>query len=182
MRKSRYYLLFWPPRRSARVLGVLARGVLGLLTRTFDFRTVSTSARGSGTASSSACRRPPVWKSLTARSRRLRAIDAIACSTLVDFHTDGHGHVRPAAARGIDRDHGFVRLEELAVFLVRPPSLVSLGFRLGRLGPGGGRLGSAGAARPRHGKRSAPLWGQMARSGPLVDVQCKLQLRTNEAP
>ena len=35
----RYYLLFWPPRRSARVLGVLARGVLGLLTRTFDFRT-----------------------------------------------------------------------------------------------------------------------------------------------
>ncbi len=32
----RYYLLFWPPRRSARVLGVL---VLGLLTRTFDFRT-----------------------------------------------------------------------------------------------------------------------------------------------
>ena len=34
----RYYLLFWPPRRSARVLGVLARGVLGLLTRTFDFR------------------------------------------------------------------------------------------------------------------------------------------------
>ena len=36
----RYYLLFWPPRRSARVLGVLARGVLGLLTRTFDFRTV----------------------------------------------------------------------------------------------------------------------------------------------
>ena len=35
----RYYLLFWPPRRSTRVLGVLARGVLGLLTRTFDFRT-----------------------------------------------------------------------------------------------------------------------------------------------
>ena len=35
----RYYLLLWPPRRSARVLGVLARGVLGLLTRTFDFRT-----------------------------------------------------------------------------------------------------------------------------------------------
>ena len=35
----RYYLLFWPPRRSARVLGVLARGVLGLLTRTFDSRT-----------------------------------------------------------------------------------------------------------------------------------------------
>ncbi len=31
----RYYLLFWPPRRSARVLGVLARGVLGFLTRTF---------------------------------------------------------------------------------------------------------------------------------------------------
>ena len=28
----RYYLLFWPPRRSARVLGVLARGVLGLFT------------------------------------------------------------------------------------------------------------------------------------------------------
>ena len=35
----RYYLLFWPPRRSTRVLGVLARGVLGLFTRTFDFRT-----------------------------------------------------------------------------------------------------------------------------------------------
>ena len=35
----RYYLLFWPPRHSARVLGVLARGVLGLLTQTFDFRT-----------------------------------------------------------------------------------------------------------------------------------------------
>ena len=35
----RYYLLFWPHRRSARVLGVLARGVLGLLTRAFDFRT-----------------------------------------------------------------------------------------------------------------------------------------------
>ena len=35
----RYYLLFWPPRLSARVLGVLARGILGLLTRTFDFRT-----------------------------------------------------------------------------------------------------------------------------------------------
>ena len=34
----RYYLLLWPPRRSERVLGVLARGVLGLLTRTFDFR------------------------------------------------------------------------------------------------------------------------------------------------
>ena len=33
---SRYYLLFWPPRRSAIVLGVLARG---LLARTFDFRT-----------------------------------------------------------------------------------------------------------------------------------------------
>ena len=32
-------MLFWPPRRSARVLGVLARGVLGILTRTFDFRT-----------------------------------------------------------------------------------------------------------------------------------------------
>ena len=31
----RYYLLFWPPRRA---LGVLARGVLGLLTRAFDFR------------------------------------------------------------------------------------------------------------------------------------------------
>ena len=30
----RYYLLFWPPRRSARVLGVLARGILGLLART----------------------------------------------------------------------------------------------------------------------------------------------------
>ena len=30
---GRYYLLFWPPRHSA------ARGVLGLLTRTFDFRT-----------------------------------------------------------------------------------------------------------------------------------------------
>ena len=29
----RYYLLFWPPRRRARVLGVLARGVL--VTRTF---------------------------------------------------------------------------------------------------------------------------------------------------
>ena len=37
----RYYLLFWQPRRSTRVLGVLARGVLGLLTRTFDFRTGS---------------------------------------------------------------------------------------------------------------------------------------------
>ena len=35
----RYYLLFWQPRRSTRVLGVLARGVLGLFTRTFDFRT-----------------------------------------------------------------------------------------------------------------------------------------------
>ena len=33
----RYYLLFWQPRRSTRVLGVLARGVLGLFTRTFDF-------------------------------------------------------------------------------------------------------------------------------------------------
>ena len=41
VRKStwRYYLLFWQPRCSTRVLGVLARGVLGLLTRTFDFRT-----------------------------------------------------------------------------------------------------------------------------------------------
>ena len=37
----RYYLLFWPPRRSARVLGVLAGGVLGLLTRTFDFAQAS---------------------------------------------------------------------------------------------------------------------------------------------
>ena len=35
----RYYLLILPPRRSVRVLGVLARGALGLLTRTFDFRT-----------------------------------------------------------------------------------------------------------------------------------------------
>ena len=35
----RYYLLFRQPRRSTRVLGVLARGVLGLFTRTFDFRT-----------------------------------------------------------------------------------------------------------------------------------------------
>jgi len=35
----RYYLLFWPPRRSASVLGALARGVLGLFTRTFDVRT-----------------------------------------------------------------------------------------------------------------------------------------------
>ena len=35
----RYYLLFWQPRRSTRVLGVLARGVLGLFTRTFVFRT-----------------------------------------------------------------------------------------------------------------------------------------------
>ena len=35
----RYYLLFWQPRCSTRVLGVLARGVLGLFTRTFDFRT-----------------------------------------------------------------------------------------------------------------------------------------------
>ena len=35
----RYYLLFWQPRCSTRVLGVLARGVLGLLARTFDFRT-----------------------------------------------------------------------------------------------------------------------------------------------
>ena len=35
----RYYLLFWQLRRSTRVLGVLARGVLGLFTRTFDFRT-----------------------------------------------------------------------------------------------------------------------------------------------
>ena len=35
----RYYLLFWQPRCSTRVLGVLARGVVGLLTRTFDFRT-----------------------------------------------------------------------------------------------------------------------------------------------
>ena len=31
--------LFWPPRRSARVLGVLARGLLGLLTQIFYFRT-----------------------------------------------------------------------------------------------------------------------------------------------
>ena len=37
----RYYLLFWPPRRSTRVLGVLAGGVLGLLTRTFDFAQAS---------------------------------------------------------------------------------------------------------------------------------------------
>jgi hypothetical protein len=35
----RYYLLLWPPRRSERVLGVLARDVLCLLTRNFDFRT-----------------------------------------------------------------------------------------------------------------------------------------------
>ena len=35
----RYYLLFWQPRCSTKVLGVLARGVLGLFTRTFDFRT-----------------------------------------------------------------------------------------------------------------------------------------------
>ena len=35
----RYHLLFWPPRRSARVLGVLARGLLGLLTQIFYFRT-----------------------------------------------------------------------------------------------------------------------------------------------
>ena len=42
----RYYLLFWPPRRSARVLGVLARG---LLTRTFDFRTGSTATRSGRT-------------------------------------------------------------------------------------------------------------------------------------
>ena len=42
----RYYLLFWPPRRSARVLGVLARGVLGLLARTFDFRTGDGLPRG----------------------------------------------------------------------------------------------------------------------------------------
>ena len=34
----RYYLLFWQLRRSTRVLGVLARGVSGLFTRTFDFR------------------------------------------------------------------------------------------------------------------------------------------------
>ena len=42
----RYYLLFWPPRSSARVLGVLARGVLGLLARTFDFRTGDGLPRG----------------------------------------------------------------------------------------------------------------------------------------
>ena len=42
----RYYLLFWPPRRSVRVLGVLARGVLGLLARTFDFRTGDGLPRG----------------------------------------------------------------------------------------------------------------------------------------
>ena len=35
----------------------------------------------------------------------------------------------------------------------QPAALVGFRFRLGRLGPGGGRLGSAGAARPRHGKR-----------------------------
>ena len=35
----KYYLLFWPPRCRARVLGVLARRVLGLFTRRFDFRT-----------------------------------------------------------------------------------------------------------------------------------------------
>ena len=44
----RYYLLFWPPRRSARVLGALARGVLGLLTRTFDFRTGLCAREGAG--------------------------------------------------------------------------------------------------------------------------------------
>jgi hypothetical protein len=43
-----YYLLFWPPRRSARVLGVLARGVSGLLTRTFDFRTGAAAAGAAG--------------------------------------------------------------------------------------------------------------------------------------
>ena len=42
-----YYLLFRPPRRSARVLAVLTRGVLGLLTRTFDFRTGRTAAAAS---------------------------------------------------------------------------------------------------------------------------------------
>ena len=47
----RYYLLFWPPRRSARVLGVLA---LGLFTRTFDFRTAS---RRRHTRSASSTRR-----------------------------------------------------------------------------------------------------------------------------
>ena len=41
----RYYLLIWPPRRSVRVLGVLARGALGLLTQTFDFRTGKNFAR-----------------------------------------------------------------------------------------------------------------------------------------
>ena len=54
---SRYYLLFWPPRRSARVLGVLARGVLGLLTRTFDFRTGGRSPRRATVGGARACSR-----------------------------------------------------------------------------------------------------------------------------
>ena len=53
----RYYLLFWPPRRSARVLGVLARGVLGLLTRTFDFRTGGRSPRRATVGGARACSR-----------------------------------------------------------------------------------------------------------------------------
>ena len=53
----RYYLLFWQPRCSTRVLGVLARGVLGLLTRTFDFRTGGRSPRRATVGGARACSR-----------------------------------------------------------------------------------------------------------------------------
>jgi len=63
----RYYLLFWLPRRSARVLGVLARGILGLFTQTFDFRT-----GGHGRAPATGCQRP-AHEIRRRRERRIRS-------------------------------------------------------------------------------------------------------------
>ena len=68
----RYYLLFWPPRRSARVLGVLTRGVLGLLPRTFDFRTGRKSEDGG--EKKKKVRMPAFFVSRCLRLRRVAAV------------------------------------------------------------------------------------------------------------
>ena len=74
-----YYLLFWQPRLSTKVLGVLARGVLGLLTRTFDFCTGMSSGTGESAPEPMPppitedgrrlCRNQPVRRVLSAMTR-----------------------------------------------------------------------------------------------------------------
>ena len=86
--------IFWPPRRSARVLGVLARGLLGLLTQIFYFRTGNSPSAFAGRGKTA---RPVVIMLLIAsicpcgKQRSPRRHRRDVCSSQVRFRGLGPG-------------------------------------------------------------------------------------------